>query len=56
VARDGHHGLIAGLGLGKFGNCVVAQIVKPKSGGRALHITNIGLALFVLAGVARVLL
>ncbi|MGB9069364.1 MAG: hypothetical protein WCC21_12425 [Candidatus Acidiferrales bacterium] len=56
MACYSHHCLIAGLGLSKLGDCVVAQIVKAKSGGRALHFTNVGLAHFVLAGIAGVLL
>jgi len=42
VARNCHHRQVAGLGLGKFGDRVMAQIVKAKFSGRAPHVMYVG--------------
>jgi hypothetical protein len=42
VASNCHHGLVAGLGLRKFADCVIAQIVKAKSSSRAFHFMYVG--------------
>ena len=56
MARNCHHGLVAGLGFGKLRNRVVAKVVETESISRALDLTDIGFALFVLASLAGILL
>ena len=56
VTRNRHHGLVAGLRLGKFSNrMVVISIVEAEFDCRALDITNIGLTFLVLTRLAWVL-
>ena len=42
VARNCHHGLVAGLGLRKFADRVIAQIVKARFSRRAFHVMYVG--------------
>jgi hypothetical protein len=49
VARYGHHGLVAGLGLSEFGDRVIPQIVESQAGQRAFVAVNVRLALLARA-------
>jgi hypothetical protein len=56
VSCNGHHGLVAGLGLSKLRDRVVAKIVETESISRTLNFASVGFALTVLASFAWVLL
>jgi hypothetical protein len=52
VARDAHDGLLAGPGLGKLRNGVVAHIVEPQAVQRASQGFDVCPARLVLTGGA----